>query len=241
MSITQSIQACIASMPTGQLFSYQQLPYYNNSPRAVIKAVNRLVAANKLERFSKGKFYLAEKGLFGYRKPADDELIRSVLYKNGHLRGYVTGLALYNQLGLTTQLPRTITIAYNGGRQQKEFGTIRIKTLVSHIPIQEKNVKLMQYLDVLKDIKNIPDSDINQSLKLMGRYILQLSNSEQVRLIRLANTYYRPQVRALVGLLFASLKLPLPGSLAASLNPTTTYKLNLAKEQWPMAKAWNIC
>ena len=240
MSIAQTIQNSVEAMPAGRIFGYQELPSYIKSPGAVIKAISRMVADKRLERFSKGKFYVPKKGLLGLRKPSDGELIRSMLYKGGRLRGYVTGLSLYNQLGLTTQIPRTITVACNGGRQKKEFGTIRIKTVVTRIPIEEKDVTLFQYLDVLKDIKKIPDSDINLSLKIMSGYISKLSAGEQGRLEKLAENYYSPQVRALIGLLFSGLKLSVPSSLALSLNPTTTYKLKLDQSSWPMAKEWNI-
>ncbi len=240
MSIAQTIQNTVEAMPAGQIFGYQELPGYAKSPDAVIKAIGRLVSDRRLERFSKGKFYVPKKGVFGIRKPSDSELIRSMLYKDGRLRGYVTGLSLYNQLGLTTQVPRTITVSYNGGRQEKEFGTIRIKTVVTRIPVQEKDVKLLQYLDALKDIKKIMDSDINLSLEIMCRYISELSDREQARLLKLAKNYYSPQVRALLGLLFSSLKLSVPRSLVRSLNPITIYKLKLDQSKWPMAREWNI-
>ncbi|VAW79588.1 hypothetical protein MNBD_GAMMA15-1200 [hydrothermal vent metagenome] len=240
MSIAQTIQNTVEAMPAGQIFGYQELPGYAKSPDAVIKAIGRLVSDRRLERFSKGKFYVPKKGVFGIRKPSDSELIRSMLYKDGRLRGYVTGLSLYNQLGLTTQVPRTITVSYNGGRQEKEFGTIRIKTVVTRIPVQEKDVKLLQYLDALKDIKKITDSDINLSLEIMCKYISELSDREQARLLKLAQNYYSPQVRALLGLLFSSLKLSVPRSLVRSLNPITIYKLKLDQSKWPMAREWNI-
>lgn len=240
MSIAQNVQNTIETIPAGQIFGYQVLPDYAQFPSAVIKAVSRLVTENRLTRFSKGKFYVPKKGIMGARKPSDAELIRSILYKDGRLRGYVTGLALYNQLGLTTQIPRTVTVAFNGGRQEIDFGTICIKTVVTRIPIKEKDVKFLQYLDALKELKNIPDSNINQSLKVMRRNISELSRREQNRLVSLSETYYSPQTRALVGLLFSNLGLPLPESLALSLNPTTTYKLKLDQEQWPMARKWNI-
>lgn len=240
MSIAQTILNTVEAMPAGQIFGYQELPSYAKSPDAVIKAVSRMVSDKRLERFSKGKFYVPKKGLLGIRKPSDSELIRSTLYKNGRLRGYVTGLSLYNQLGLTTQIPRTITVSYNGGRQEKEFGTIRIKTVVTRIPIKEKDVKILQYLDALKDIKKIMDSDINLSLKIIRKYISELSEREQGRLLKLARSYYGPQVRALVGVLFTSLKLSVSNSLFRSLNPTTIYKLKLDLSTWPMAREWNI-
>ena len=240
MSVAQNVQKSVNAMPAGQIFGYQALPSYVQSPSAVIKAVGRLVTEKRLARFSKGKFYIPSEGLMGLRKPSDTELIRSVLYKEGRLRGYVTGLAIYNQLGLTTQVPRTITVAINGGRQEKDFGTIRIKTVIARMLIEEPDVKLLQYLDVLKNLKNIPDANINQSLEIMRRYISDLKKREQVQLVLLAEKYYTPQTRALVGLLFSSLELSVPQSLALSLNPTTTYQLKLDQDQWPMAKQWSI-
>ncbi len=240
MSIARAVQESVGKIPAGRIFSYRELPDYLKSPGAVIKAVNRMVSDGKIERFSKGNFYVPKKGLLGRRRPSDGEIIRSTIYKDGRLRGYITGLSLYNRLGLTTQVPRTITIAFRGGRQQKEFGTIRINTVVSRKPIEEKNIRLMQYLDALKDIKNIPDSDINLSLKIIRRYISELSRREQSLLASLAENYYPPQVRVLVCLLFSNLQLPIPDSLTLSLNPLTVYRLNLARSQWPMAKEWNI-
>lgn len=240
MSVAQAVQNRIETMQPGQIFGYRELPGYAASPAAVIKAVSRLVSEKKLERFSKGQFYVPKKGLLGNRKPSDRELIRTMLYKDGRLRGYITGLCLYNQLGLTPQVPRTVTLAVNGGRQEKDFGTIRVKTIVTRTPVAEENVKLLQYLDALKDIKIIPDADISLSLRMMRRYISELSRAEQTRLLALAQDHYGPQVRALVGMLFANLGWSVPDRLKQSLNPTTTYKLPLNQDEWPEAREWNI-
>jgi hypothetical protein len=240
MSVTQAVQQSVNNIPAGQIFGYRQVPNYVQFPAAVIKAVNRLVDEKRLTRLSKGQFYVPKRGLLGELKPTDSELLRTMLYKNGRLRGYVTGLSLYNKLGLTTQMPRTITLALNGPRQQKEFGTIRIKTLETRIPIEEDNVELLQYLDALKDIKTISDTNINQSLKIMGSKIAALSQREQKTITSLALDYYSAQVRALLGLLFSDLKITLAGSLKLSLNPTTIYKLKLDDKIWPEANKWNI-
>lgn len=239
MSIAQAVQTKIKAMPEGQVFGYQALPDYSRSPTAVVKALSRLVEEGQVQRLSKGKFYVAKQGMLGPRKPSDNELIRSVLYKDDRLRGYITGLALFNKLGLTTQVPRTITVALNGGRQKKDFGTIRVRTVSTNAPVREKDVKLLQYLDVLRDIKKIPDANINRTLKLIMRYIAGLDDSERRRLTSLAENYYTAQVRALSGLLLSSLEIDVP-RLKRSLNPTTIYKLNLDEKMWPIAKDWNI-
>jgi len=240
MSIAQTVEKFVEQVPDGQIFGYQSMPNYARSPSAVIKAVNRLVNKNQLERLSKGKFYVPKKGLLGVMKPSDSALIRSTLYKGKNLRGYITGMALYNQLGLTTQMPSTIVIASNGGTQTKDFGTIRIKTVIARAPVEEKNVKILQYLDVLKDIKKIGDSDINLSLKIMRQKISKLSASEQKLLITTAKDFYSPQVKALTGLLMMSLTGDVVKALQETLNPTTIFKLSLDETQWPQAQTWNI-
>ena len=240
MSIAQTIQNRVENMPAGKIFSFQDLPGCTQSPGAVIKAISRLVQDKRLQRFSKGKFYVPKQGLLGARKPSESEMLRAMLYKDGRLRGYVTGLSLFNQLGLTTQVPRTITLAINGGRQQKEFGTIKIKTQVTRVPIEEQDVPLLQYLDALKAIKTIPDANINLSLKILRKKIVELPRQYQARLVFLAEKYYGPQVRVLICLLFSSLQLTVPESLSASLNPTTTYQLNLDQQDWPTATDWKI-
>ena len=241
MNFAQIVGSKIKRIPAGQVFGYGELPEYNRAPGAVVKAVSRLVKEGTIKRLSKGKFYIPKQGILGVRKPSDNELIRAMLYKNGQLRGYVTGPALFNRLGLTTQVPRTVTLALdNGGRQTKDFGTIRIKTTPSRMPVEEGDVPLLQYLDVLQDIKKISDTSVNQTLKTMQRYMGKLSVQELERIVNLAERGYGPQVKALIGLLFTSLGLTVPQNLKQALNPTTTYKLELDPNQWPDAKDWNI-
>ena len=241
MSIAQTIERKVRKMPAGQVFDYGELPEYTRAPDAVIKAVNRLVEEGLIQRLFKGKFYIPRQGVLGPRKPSDNEIIRAMLYKNGRLRGYVTGPALFNRLGLTTQIPRTITLALNNaGRQTKDFGTIRIKTTSARSAVREQDVTLLQYLDVLQDIKRIPDADIDQTLKIMQRYFAKLSDKERNRLAELAEAGYSPQVRALVAMLYESLGFSIPPGIKKSLNPTTTYKLGLDPTRWPNAKDWNI-
>lgn len=240
MSTAQIVLNKVKSMPPGRVFGYQDLPDYAKKPAAVVKAVSRLVQDKQLMRLSKGKFYIPKQGVLGPRKPSDSELIRSFLYDGKRLRGYITGLALFNRLGLTTQMPNTITVAWDGARLEKDFGTIRIKTVSTRAPIKERDVSLLQYLDVLRDIKTIPDADINQSLKIVGRAIRKLDSKSNKRLIDLAVQYYSPQARALLGLLLSGLGLSDSKKLKDSLNPTTSYKLPLDRKQWSRASEWNI-
>ena len=240
MNISRSIRNGIKKFPPGEIFSYQDLPEYTSAPNTVAKAIGRMVLKKQIKRLSKGKFYVSKLGVLGERKPSDTELVRSMLFKGDKLRGYVTGLSLYNKLGLTTQIPTVIYIAVNGSRQTKSFGTITIKTISTAIPIRGKDVLLLQYLDALKDIKKIPDTKPTDSLMMMSRYIKQLPEEKQKRIVFLAIQYYQPQVRSLLGLILEYTNQASIDSLKNSLNPITSYEIGLDKAIWPGLSAWNI-
>ena len=240
MSITDRVTQSISHLETGKVFGYQDIPEYRNSPAAVVKAISRLVKSNDINRLSKGQFYRPKKGLFGEMKPSDDELLKSVIYKDGRLRGYVTGLALFNKLGLTTQVPRTIKIAIDGAPQEKDLGTLRVKLVRSRAPVKNEDVLLLQYLDVLRGIKDISDADVNVTLKRMNNKLADLDEKKKKRLKKLVLQYYSAQEKALVGMLFSRITKNVDKTIKNSLNQLTTYKLGLDDRIWPEKKEWNI-
>ena len=130
MSIAATVNRTIDRAPTGRIFGYEVFPKYRESPGAVVRAVNRSVENRRLKRVAKGRFYKPRRGALGDIPVSDGERLRDALYRNGRRAGYVTGPALYNRMGLTTQVPKTIAIAVNRATQIKDFGTIRVKLAV---------------------------------------------------------------------------------------------------------------
>jgi len=240
MSVSLAIRQRIDQFKPGKVFGYSDFPLYKKEPAATVKAVERVFKDGQIRRLSKGCFYKPKKGIFGELKPSDSEILRSILYRGGQLRGYVTGIALFNQLGLTTQLPRTITIAVEGGSQEKDFGTMRAKLIRSRAPIKAADVKLLQYLDVLKDISKIPDADTNESVSIMAKKFSELNDREVKRLKNLATKYYTAKVIALTGFLFDFTKKDNSQNLKEWINPLTKFKIGLNAKQWPQSRAWNI-
>lgn len=240
MTISTTVKQRVLQFSSGQVFGYEDIAAYRDAPSAVVKAVSRLLKAGYIKRLSKGRFYKPKRGIFGELKPSDSELLKTILYKNGRLRGYVTGTALYNQLGLTTQLPRTITVAIDGGRQEKDFGTLRTKLVKSRAPIKAADVILLQYLDVLRGIKEIPDADTNEVLLRMAKRFSELDDKQVKRAKSLARNYYTAKVAALTGFLLEFTGQDNSRSLKKTLNPLTQFKIGLDKEQWPEIQSWNI-
>lgn len=240
MTISSVLKQSVKEFPPGQVFGYGDIAVYQDAPSAVVKAMNRLLSEGEIKRLSKGRFYKPKQGILGDLKPSDSELLKTILYKNGKLRGYVTGTALFNKLGLTTQLPRTITVAVEGGRQVKDFGTLRTKLIKSRAPIKTADVMLLQYLDVLLAINDIPDADINETLASMVKRFSELDEKQVNRIKYLALNYYTSKVIALTGFLLEYVDKDNSISLKKSLNPLTKFKIGLNKEQWPKSHNWNI-
>ena len=240
MSIATAVNESIKRLEPGQIFGCRDVPAYRDAPETVVRTLGRLTAENKLKRLAKGRYYVPKQGVLGALKPTDNELIRDALYRNGRLNGYVTGPALYNRLGLTTQVPKTITVAINGARQDKDFGTIRIKSVPSRAPVKKTDVPLLQHLDALRDIKKIPDSTPNAVAASLGNQLRELPEPQVRRIQRLALNYYNAATRALLGLLLEQDDQALDPALRASLNPLSRYAIGLDAARWPNAAGWYI-
>lgn len=240
MSIAASVNRAIDRAPTGRLFGYEVFPQYRESPGAVVRAVNRGVETRRLQRVEKGRFYKPRKGTLGDVPVSDEERLRDVLYRNGRRVGYVTGPALYNRLGLTTQLPKTVAIAVNRATQIKDLGTIRMKLLSKRAPISDATVPLLEILDVLRDARKVPDANVERVILEMTKRLAELTPAELKKLQRLALSYYSPGTRALLGMLLTRCQIAVLPALRASLNPTTRFDLGIDPDEWPESSVWNI-
>lgn len=241
MSIAASINRAVERFEPGRVFGYSDLaPHYQEAPGAVARALSRLAQENKVTRIAKGRYYKPKRGLLGTLKPTDNELLRDTLYRAGRLRGYVTGPALYNRLGLTAQIPKTVTVAFDGARQEKDFGTIRIKTIPARAPIRKGDVPLLQYLDVLRDVKNVPDANPGDVLAAIAERFATLSGADVNRLQKLALSYYNAGTRALLGLLLTRNGQGIDPKLRGSLNPLTRFRVGLDADTWRDKADWHI-
>ena len=240
MSIAAAVNQTIDRTTPGRIFGYEVFPQYLEAPGAVVRAVNRSVENKRLKRVSKGRFYVPRTGMLGDMPLSDEARLRDVLYRNGQRCGYVTGPALYNRLGLTTQVPKTITVATNRAAQTKNFGTIRIKLTPRRVPISNSVVPLLEILDVLRDLKQLADAGIGRILKTQAKRLKDLAPAEQKKLQRLSVDYYNAGTRALLGILLTRNRQEILPALRSSINPTTRFNLGIDSGEWPEGRAWNI-
>src|SRR5690606_26663300 len=101
----------VKTFPEGNTFTYDQLGIGSAEYLAAAKAMERLVKQGKVKRASTGIFYKPKVTAFGTLQPREEELLKPYLFENNKRIAYVTGASLYNRLGLTTQIPKTIKVA----------------------------------------------------------------------------------------------------------------------------------
>lgn len=240
MKTTEYIKNSIDRFPKGYVFTYGDFTGKVKSTEALVKALNRLAASGKIVKLAKGKFYKPEQSPFGELPPDQYQAVKDLLESGSKVVGYLTGLSIYNTLGLTTQVGSTIQIGRNEGRSSFKRGRYTISFVKQKNSITKENIPLLQLLDGLRFIKKIPDSSITNSCKILQNLISALSEKEQGALVRLA-LKYQPATRALLGAILCELgKEGLAEKLKKSLNPLTSYIIHGISEVLLSASRWGI-
>ena len=111
MKVAEKIERKINRMQEGITFKYQQLGIERNEYSAAAKAMERFVRKGIIQKISTGIFYKPKQSAFGKLQPREEELLKPYLFQGEKRIAYITGVLLYNRMGLTTQVPKTITVA----------------------------------------------------------------------------------------------------------------------------------
>lgn len=240
MKVAEKIKRKINRIQEGTTFKYRQLGIDQSEYSAAAKAIERLIKKGIIKRVSTGIFYKPKQTAFGELRPREEELLKPYLFQDGKRIAYITGGSLYNRMGLTTQVPKTIKVASKVKRVTTRIGKTQVKPVKSYVDVTNDNYYLLEILDALKDFNTIPDLNKKSAITLLKNKISQLSENDRSRMIRYA-LKYPPRATALLGAIIELLKKK-DGleSLRANLNPLTTYRLGIKKETLPTASEWNI-
>jgi hypothetical protein len=240
MKLPEQIRIRIQQMPKGSLFGYADLDILPNQYVGAAKVLERLQQKEVIKKLSKGRFYRPEKTLFGELQPDYQEQLSAYLFEDGKRIAYVTGSALYNEMGLTRQLTFRIKIASQTKRITINRGALQAKAVKSYVAVTDQNYQLLGYLDALKDIKQIPDASVESTLAIMRNLIKNVEPKKRTQLVAYAQSY-PARVRALLGAIFESdFEDEDVSTLKASLNPLTSIKLGITPTMLATAPNWNI-
>lgn len=240
MNLAEKIRQQITSISDESTFGYAELGIDKTQYQTAAKVLERLQKQGVIKKISKGVFYKPRKTAFGEVKPSESELLRPYLFAKGKRIAYITGYALYNQLGLTTQMAFRYKIASRGKRISINRGTIKATPVKSYAEVTDENYELLGFLDAMKDLKKIPDTDTKTSIAVLSGKIKNLNNKQADEMITYA-MLYPPRVRALLGAILEQLnKRKNIKILKESLNPLSQFKLGVKDKFLPTAAAWNI-
>lgn len=240
MTVSQKIENQLVQIPVGTPIRYQDLGIKDTEYSAAASAMSRLVGAGMLSRVSKGIFYKPKKTVFGIAKPKEEDLLKEYLFKNGQRIAYVTGMNLYNKMGLTTQVPAHIFVATKSRRSAVTLGNITIRPTKSYAVITNDNYILLGILDAIKDFNDIPDKNTRSVIQILTGRIKKLSSQELNELIYYAEKY-PPRTSAFLGALLenADSRLELK-SLRKNISPLSKYRFGITDKELSTASKWNI-
>lgn len=124
--------------------------------------LKKLTEDGRLKRFDTGVYYLPKKSLFRFGSMlSPDEVIRKkYLLEDGRQCGYLSGMLLANQLGLTTQVPTTYEVYTNKATtdyRDTTVGSLRVIVRKPYIEVNDNNVKALQFLDLMKEVSDVSE------------------------------------------------------------------------------------
>ena len=240
MTISRQIEARIEQLQPAFVFSIADLGLPGEWWECIRVKLGRMIKKGVIEKISRGKYYKPQKTVFGNIGPDLSEMIKDLLYQGNERAGYITGYSIWQKMGLTSQISSTIVIGTNRRHDPMTRGMYQIRFVMQPNTITSANVGLLQILDAIKYIKNIPDTSIEHSIIRLKNIISELNIDEYREMVELSMKY-PPRVRALLGAMLQDIgKSEYETSLRSSLNPTTVYNIGLSSELLSSKNNWNI-
>lgn len=154
----------------------------NRSRQWVDKFLKTLVESKLLKRYATGVYYMPRETMFGDSQLDSDKVItKKYLESNGEVYGFVSGTALLNSLGLTTQVPNMITVVTNNessrGRKVK-IGKQEVYLIKSPTEITKENRSVLQLLEAVKlvDLNDLDETEFNNFEKYIKKNKITLKD-----------------------------------------------------------------
>lgn len=237
MLVMKKIRERVKGISEGKIITLQSFSK-SLSKQAVVLGLSRLYQEGVLAKLEKGKYYRPKKSIFGLIGPSEDEIVNTLL---DEMKGdaYVSGGAIFNKMGLTTQISNEIVVVGGKYNRKKKIGNLNVRYQRSTFKIIKKYIKFYQILDALKEVKKIPGSDVSSNLLILKKMILGLSRDDQKKLSEIS-FYYKPMVRALLGAILEETKIDSIQKIKKSLNILTNYIIKFDSSILPNKKNWNI-
>lgn len=136
----------------------------------------RLTDEGKLRRYENGVYYIPQKSrLGGERTLLPDNVVEyRYISRNRRVFGYYSGGTFANQIGITTQMPsikEIISSEIGNPIKRIEKGSRSFVVRKSRTEINEENYRVLQFLDLMKDIGMYSELQGEELTHCLAKYI----------------------------------------------------------------------
>jgi len=186
------------------LFEYLKEHYHDGEPIFLddihIKGMSRpnfrqqiktLADNGRIMRYDKGIYYIPKATRFRSSAGPSPETVARYKYisRGGRTDGYYSGSTFANHIGISLQVPMKKEIVSNNIAAIVREVSIGKQTFIvrrSNIPITEENVRVLQLLELLKNLDVYLDVNYNEAREKIKKYALSnhITKTEIDRYIR---------------------------------------------------------
>lgn len=149
------------------------LPVTDTNLRQMFKV---LCDSGQICRYETGIYYM--KGVSrlkgGVSLSASEVARYKYIFRRGRVEGYYSGYTFANLLGLTLQVPYTIEIVSNRASARCREVSVKNQKIMLRSPrteITKTNVRVVQLLDLLKDLEQYVDEDMSKAAEIISTYV----------------------------------------------------------------------
>ncbi len=148
------------------------------SQEALRQEMKKLTDEGKLIRLYNGVYYKPYKTILGTEgKMSINKFVeKKFLFDGNNKYGYITGYALFNKYGFTTQVPSVIEVTSNVASTKQRKLTIDDYTIIIYKPpieITADNIHELEFLDLMTNVdkySELTGKELKQKLK---EYVLK--------------------------------------------------------------------
>ena len=139
--------------------------------------IKTLADAGKIVRYEKGIYYIPKKTRFNSSAGPTPETVAKYKYisRGGKTDGYYSGSTFANIIGLSLQVPMKKEIVSNNIAaivREVLIGKQSFIVRKTNVPISDENVKVLQLLELLKNLDSYLDSDYDEAREKLKKYSL---------------------------------------------------------------------
>jgi hypothetical protein len=255
MTTAEQVRSQIDEMKPGLVFLASDLNTFNQSRKATNKAVayycdsenSTLGNPGTISKVAAGLYYKEETGLLGRLPPSFSAIMRALIYTDNKQVGYIVGHQLFNQRGLSTQVPATITLVTSKNTPiSVDVSGIKIAIQRKKQAINEQDIGRFELAYILNNVHKIQALEGSElATSLSGYFSTLLKDHQQFKQLYQHLVYKK--TKALLGALLEQHQQSsdhdfsqILDTIKQDMSIRSQYKLGHLSRYIDNRQAWNI-